>query len=117
MNAIVLPEFPRPDLPISHPENYPTLRLRFRRRHGLPDDGGLYLHDAITPGILNGYRGGITADTPERLTLEFDSVADAVAWADGITALGRDRSMVAFATPLATPYSPAVIHVNLKDQS
>ena len=76
-----LPGFPRPDLPVSHPENYPTLKIRVMRRLGLPDDGGMYLSDAISPDILRGYNGLIARDDADRILIDFASLGDAVSWA------------------------------------
>ena len=116
MNDISLPEFPRPDLPGSHPENYPVLKLRVYRKLGLPDDGGLYLSDAIDSDILRSYRGEVTSDDTREIVIAFAFLADAVAWAGGITGTGRDRAVVTFATPPATPYEPAVIRISLEDR-
>lgn len=112
-NDTSLPGFPRPDLPDSHPENYPTLKLRVLRRLGLPDDGGLYLTDAIDPGVLRGYRGVITSESERSLLIEFASLADAVAWAECVTATGRDREMVTLSTQPWSPYQPASIIIQL----
>jgi hypothetical protein len=110
---IILPDFPRPDLPEAAPENYPTLRIRVLRRLGLPDDGGLYLSDAIDSDVLRGYRGEVTSDDASRIVIGFASLADAVSWADNITETGRDRDMVTFTTPPASPYQPASITIQL----
>ena len=112
-----LPKFPRPDLPESHPENYTVLRVRVFRRLGLPDDGLLWLHDTISPDMLRGYNGVVTSDSAREIMIAFASLADAVAWAGGITATGRDREMISFAEPPASPYQPAVIRVSLDDPS
>jgi len=112
-----LPGFPRPDLPESHPANFPTLRIRVLRRLGLPDDGGLYLPDAISPDMLRCYNGVITSDSAREIMIAFASLADAVAWAEGITATGRDRDLISFAGPPASPYQPAVIRISLGDPS
>ena len=108
-----LPEFPRPDLPGSHPENYPTLKIRVLRRLGLPDDGRLHLSDAISPDMLRCYNGVVTSDSAREIVIAFASLADAAAWAEGVTVTGRDREMVSFTEPPASPYQPATIRVSL----
>lgn len=112
-NDISLPAFPRPDLPDAAPENYPTLKIRVLRRLGLPDDGGLYLSDAIDSGVLRGYRGEVTGDDAARIVIGFASLADAVSWAENITRTGRDRDAVTFTTPPDGPYQPASITISL----
>lgn len=109
-----LPDLPRPDLPASHPENYPTLKVRVLRRLGLPDDGGLYLSDAVDSDVLRGYRGIVAGDFGDFLHIDFASLADAVSWADGVTATGNDRSMITFAGPPASPYAPATLRITLR---
>jgi hypothetical protein len=111
--TLPLPDFPRPDLPESHPENYPTLRIRIFRRLGLPDDGGLWLSDAIDSDVLRGYHGIVTEDDADRILIEFASLADAVSWAELVTDSGRDRSTIAFAETPASPYAPVTIQVTL----
>lgn len=113
MNDTTLPAFPRPDLPGSHPENYPTLRIRVLRRLGLPDDGGLYLSDATGSDVLRSYRGEVTSDDATRIVIGFASLADAVTWAENITGTGRDRDLVTFTTPPGSPYQPASITIAL----
>jgi hypothetical protein len=108
---ISLPPFPRPDLPDSHPANYPTLKIRVLRRLGLPDDGGMYLSDAIDPDVLRCYRGEVTSDDTHVISIGFTSLADAVAWAENITATGRDRDSVHFTTPPYSPYGPVSIAI------
>ena len=109
----VLPNFPRPDLPMSHPENYPTLRVRHFRRLGLPDDGGVWVQDAIAPVVLHDYNGVITSDNDQAIMIDFASVADAVAWAGMITETGSDRSMITFSSQPYSPYQPVTVLVSL----
>ena len=109
-----LPEFPRPDLPEAHPENWPALKIRVLRRLGLPDDGGLWLNDAIDPDVLRGYNGIVTEDSAGGMLIDFASLADAVSWAEVITSTGRDRSMITFAAVPASPYAPAAITITLR---
>jgi hypothetical protein len=108
-----LPAFPRPDLPVSAPENYPVLQIRVRRRRGMPDDGRLRISDALAADTLNGYCGDMLSDDENGIVLAFESMRDAVAWADAITETSRDRTMVRFTTPPASPYQPATLTVQL----
>lgn len=113
MTDVSLPAFPRPDLPEAAPENYPTLKIRVLRRLGLPDDGGMYLSDATDSDVLRGYRGLVSSDDAARIVIKFASLADAVSWAENITETGRDREMLEFTPPPASPYRPASITVTL----
>lgn len=114
MTTTDLPELPRPDLPASHPENYPTLRLRVLRRLGLPDDGGLWISDAIDPGILRAYGGVVVHDDEYAILIDFASLGGAVSWAEGVTETGTDRSRVSFVSQPANPYAPATLRVALR---
>jgi hypothetical protein len=119
MTDLQLPAFPRPDLPGSHPENYPTLKIRVLRRLGLPDDGGLWISDAIDSDVLRSYGGIVIEDNAGFLLIEFASLSGAVSWAEGITETGADRTMVALLPPVtapapSSPYVPAVIRVTLR---
>jgi hypothetical protein len=106
-----LPPFPRPDLPESSPENFPTLRVRVFRRLGLPDDGRLFINDAISAEALRGYNGVLLKDSEDSAEFAFASLADAVAWAEGVTTQGRDRAMIRFTSPPANPYQATTITV------
>ena len=108
-----LPAFPRPDLPESSPENYSTLKIRVLRRLGLPDDGGLWINDAIGADILAGYNGTIVNETRVWLDIAFATLHDAISWAALITATGNDQSMVEFLTPPTNPYGPAVLRIRI----
>lgn len=110
-HLVTLPDFPRPDLPESHPENFPTLRLRCFRRLGLPDDGRSWLNDAITPEMLHGYSGVIVADDEKEILISFPTLFDAVSWADGVTIMGRDREMLSLVK--SNLYGPASVRISL----
>lgn len=112
-NRANLPAFPRPDLPEAHPDNYPTLKVRVLRRLGLPDDGGMWIHDAISDDILTGYNGTIVNETRIWLDIAFTSLSDAVSWADLITTMGNDREMISFLTPPADIFGPATIRIRI----
>ena len=113
MSNPILPDLPRPDLPCSHPLNYPTLKIQAYRRLGLPDDGGLYAGDAIDSDVLRGYHGQVVHDDEYAILIDFASLADAVAWAGIITTSGRDRSGITFVPEPRTPYEPATIRIAL----
>jgi hypothetical protein len=93
------------------PASGEALRVRVLRRLGLPDDGRLWLSDAISPDVLRGYHGVITSETRECLMIDFVSLSDAVSWAETITETGRDRQMVALSTQPWSPYQPVTILV------
>jgi hypothetical protein len=111
MSNTDLPAFPRPDLPESSPENFPTLRVRVFRRLGMPDDGRLFINDAIQEHVLRGYNGVLLHDSETSAEFAFASLADAVAWAEGVTTHGRDREMIKFTSPPSTPYQAATITI------
>jgi hypothetical protein len=106
-----LPPFPRPDLPESHPLNFPTLQLRVRRRRGMPDDGRLRLHDAIAEDVLIECNGVVTSDTEHGMLLTFTSLSNAIAWAEAVTETNDDRQLVRFAAAPLTPYQPVPVIV------
>lgn len=114
MTATDLPELPRPDLPASHPENYPTLRIRILRQLGLPDDGGLWLSDATDSDILRAYGGLVVHDDEYAILIDFASLHGAVTWAEGITGTGTDRTMVSFVSGPASLYAPVTVRVALR---
>lgn len=114
MPATDLPELPRPDLPMSHPENYPTLRIRVLRRLGLPDDGGLWISDATDSDVLRAYGGIIVHDDEYAILIDFASLGGAVSWAEGITETGADRAMVSFVSGPASLYAPVTVRVALR---
>lgn len=114
MATTSLPELPRPDLPASHPENYPTLRLRVFRQLGLPDDGGLWLSDAIDSDVLRAYGGIVVHDDEYAILIDFASLHGAVSWAEGITATGTDRAKVIFPSPPENLYAPVVVRISLR---
>lgn len=106
-----LPPFPRPDLPESHPENFRVLRIRVLRRLGLPDDGQLRLGAALSEDNLRSCNGVVLSEGDSDITLGFASLADAVTWAEAVTATGQHRSMVRFTVPPASPYQAVTLTV------
>jgi hypothetical protein len=107
-----LPEFPYPDLPSSHPMNYPTLKVRMMRRLGFPDDGRMWINDAIGTEPLESYNGTIVNETTYTMDIAFPTMSDGMAWADMITATGHDREMVGFATAPASVYGAVTIRIS-----